>query len=70
MLEKPKLAVYFCRVAMGLSRLDTNYMVMPMFHTYGSLGTICHLTLGVKIVLEQRFTMTNLLRHIKEYKVT
>jgi len=55
---------------MGLSRLDTNYMVMPMFHTYGSLGTICHLTLGVKIVLEQRFTMTNLLRHIKEYKVT
>jgi len=57
------------RVAVRLSRLDINYLVLPMFHIYGALVAMITLVQGVKIILENRFDLISLFQQIEKHKV-
>jgi len=57
------------RVSLLTSRLDVNYLVVPMFHIYGALGSMVNLVQGVKIILENRFDLISLFQQIEKHKV-
>jgi len=52
-----------------LSRKDVLYLVLPLFHIYGTMVVFACLLSGATVVLQRRFTVDSFLQCVQKYKV-
>nr|CAB3219785.1 4-coumarate--CoA ligase 1-like [Phallusia mammillata] len=57
-------------LAFAPSKKDCYYLVLPLFHIYGTMTIFTNLIQGIKTVLQRRFSVESFLHCVQEYKVT
>uniref|UniRef100_H2Y3M9 Uncharacterized protein n=1 Tax=Ciona intestinalis TaxID=7719 RepID=H2Y3M9_CIOIN len=60
---------YFDRVGFPQTGNDVLHLVLPQFHIYGMMMTMCTLAQGSRMVICKRFTVESFFKMVEKYKI-